>query len=344
MRALKFLLLLAVVAAAAVAGAAWWWLQTPLPLAQERVELSIEPGQSPREVAHGWVRAGVQTSPDLLYAWFRLSGQDRAIRAGSFEVETGISPRGLLDKMVRGDEVLSTLRLIEGWTFRQVRTALAAAPHLRQTLAGKSDLELMQAIGAPGVHPEGRFFPDTYAFSRGASDEVVLRRAFAAMQRRVDEAWAARPPETPLRSPDELLALASIVEKETGVEADRGKVAGVFLNRLRIGMMLQTDPTVIYGLGERFDGNLRKRDLQADTPYNTYTRGGLPPTPIALPGRAALEAAVDPADGTELYFVSRGDGSHQFSTTYREHLNAVRRYQLGGGRSAPPADTGAPQP
>jgi UPF0755 protein len=320
------------IVAALLAAAAAWWLQRPLPLAAERVELSIEPGSNPREVAQAWVDAGVSTSPRLLYEWFRWSGQARRIRAGSYEVEPGITPRTLLDKMVRGDETLETLRLIEGWTMRQVRAELARAAHLRQATAGMDEAQLMSAVGAPGQAAEGRFFPDTYAYSRGVSDLTVLRRAHAAMQRQLTAAWAGRAADTPLKSADEALVLASIVEKETGLPADRGLVAGVFVNRLRIGMRLQTDPTVIYGLGEAFDGNLRKRDLLADTAFNTYTRVGLPPTPISMPGAASLRAAVQPERTKALYFVARGDGSSIFSETLAEHNRAVNITQRGGAR------------
>jgi len=229
--------------------------------------------------------------------------------------------------MVRGDETLAVVRLIEGWTFRQFRAELAKADALKPTTALMSDEQLMQAIGAPGVAPEGRFHPDTYAYSKGSSDLAVLKRAYRAMQKRLDAAWQERAADTPLQTPDDALVLASIVEKETGVGADRGRVAGVFVNRLRIGMPLQTDPTVIYGLGPSFDGNLRKRDLQTDTPFNTYTRAGLPPTPIAMPGKAALLAAVRPDPTKALYFVSRGDGSSEFSDTLADHNRAVNRYQ-----------------
>jgi UPF0755 protein len=329
MRVWRALLWLLVVATCAGAGGIAWWLMRPLPLAQPSVEVSVEPGMSPREVAQAWVDAGVSTSPRMLYEWFRWSGKSRSIRAGSYQVERGVTPVALLEKMVRGDEVMATIRLVEGWTFRQFRAELARAPHLKQTLAGASDAQVMEAIGAPGVHPEGRFFPDTYAFSKGASDKVVLQRAFAAMQRRLEDAWSQRLPDLPLRTPDEALILASIVEKETGVESDRSKVAAVFINRLRIGMPLQTDPAVIYGMGERFDGDLRKRDLQTDTPYNTYTRAGLPPTPIAMPGRASLLAAVKPDPSRSLYFVGRGDGASVFSDSLDEHNRAVDKYQRG---------------
>jgi UPF0755 protein len=314
---------LGVVVVAAAAAAAWLWLERPLPLAGERVELSIEPGTNPRAVAQAWVDAGVRVPPRWLYEWFRWSGQARHIRAGA-------TPRSLLDKMVRGDETLEHVRFIEGWTVRQLRAELARAPHLRPLSAGMSDAELMAALGSPGMPAEGRFFPDTYAYSRGVSDLTVLRRAHRAMQRRLDEVWAERAPDTPLKSPDEALILASIIEKETGRPDERGLVAGVFVNRLRIGMLLQTDPTIIYGLGQAFDGNLRKRDLLADGPFNTYTRGGLPPTPIALPGLASLRAAVNPQPTKALYFVARGDGSSQFSATLAEHNRAVNKYQRGG--------------
>ena len=318
------------IASASLAGAAAWWLLRPLDLSAPVVELSVEPGMTPREVAQGWVAAGVETSPDLLYEWFRWSGQARRIRAGSYAVEPGTTPRQLLDKLVQGDDQLETVRLIEGWTFRQFRQTLAQAPHLRPATAGMNERDLMQALGLPGVSPEGRFFPDTYRYSRGVSDLTVLKRAKQAMQQRLDSVWGERVQGLPLKSAEEALVLASMVEKETGRAADRGRIAGVFVNRLRIGMPLQTDPTVIYGLGETFDGNLRKRDLQADTPWNTYTRRGLPPTPIAMPGLASLRAAVRPEVSKDLYFVARGDGSSVFSPTLEAHNRAVNQYQRGG--------------
>jgi UPF0755 protein len=296
-------------------------------LASDTVELSIEPGKTPREIADAWVRAGVKTSPLLLYEWFRWSGKARQIRAGSYEIGSGTTPVRLLEKMVQGDETLATVRLNEGWTFRQIRAELARADALKPSSASLSDDQLMAAIGAAGISPEGRFQPDTYAYSKGSTDLALLKRAYRAMERRLLEAWNERDPSTPLKSADEALTLASIVEKETGVGADRGRVAGVLVNRLRIGMPLQTDPTVIYGLGAAFDGNLRKRDLLADTPYNSYTRTGLPPTPISVPGKAALLAAVRPEPTKALYFVARGDGSSEFSETLAEHNRAVSRYQ-----------------
>ena len=323
---------LALFAALAVSAAALggWWLQRPLALAAPSVELSVEPRTAPRAVAQAWVDAGVQTSPWLLYQWFRGSGEARRIRAGSYEVESGVTPRQLLAKMVQGDETLQFVRVIEGWTVRQMRDTLARAPHLKPVSASLSDAELMARLGSPGLPAEGRFFPDTYAYSRGVSDLTVLARAHQAMQKHLAAVWAARAADTPLKSADALLVMASLVEKETGLASDRARVAGVFTNRLRIGMPMQSDPTVIYGLGEAFDGNLRKRDLRADTPFNTYTRGGLPPTPIALPGLASLRAALRPEPTRALYFVARGDGSSVFSDNLADHNRAVNQYQRGG--------------
>ena len=269
------------------------------------------------------------TDADVLFLWFRLSGKDREIKAGNYEIPQGTSPYALLQKLVRGEEALRAVTLVEGWTFRQVRQALARAEQLKPDSQGLSDADIMERLGRAGVPAEGRFFPDTYTYAKGSSDIAVLRRALHAMDRRLDAAWAQRAPDTPLQSADQALILASIVEKETGRAEDRAQIAGVFSNRLRVGMLLQTDPTVIYGLGEKFDGNLRRRDLTADTPYNTYTRAGLPPTPIAMPGKAALLAAVQPAPTKALYFVARGDGSSHFSSTLQDHNRAVNRYQRG---------------
>jgi len=327
MRFARVLLLVALAATVAAVSLATGWLNRPLVLAGETAEYSVEPGRTSREIADGWVRAGVQTSPFLLYQWFRWSGRARQIRAGSYEIGAGTTPIRLLEKMVRGDETLATLRFTEGWTFRQIRAELARAEGLKPTIAAMSDADVMTAIGAPGVSPEGRFHPDTYAYSKGSTDIALLKRAYRAMAKRLADAWQERDPTTPLQSPEEALTLASIVEKETGVAADRGRVAGVLVNRLRLGMPLQTDPTVIYGLGAAFDGNLRKRDLLTDGPYNSYTRAGLPPTPIAVPGRASLLAAVRPEPTKALYFVARGDGSSEFSETLADHNRAVNRYQ-----------------
>ncbi|MCD2342838.1 endolytic transglycosylase MltG [Ideonella azotifigens] len=332
MKLMKKLLALLLLAGLAAAGAAWWWTEQPLPLRGTRVELSIEPGTSPREVAEQWVQAGVDVPAELLYQWFRWSGQSRKIRAGSYEIEAGVSPKALLDKMVRGEQVLELLRIIDGWNLRQVREAVAKAPGLRNTLASMSDAQAAAALGLSENTPEGWLFPDSYAYSKGVSDITVLKRARAAMQQRLAQAWEQRAPDSPLKSPAELLVLASVVEKETGQAGDRGLVAGVFNNRLRIGMPLQSDPTVIYGLGASFDGNLRKADLLADTPWNTYTRRGLPPTPIAMPGARALLTAAKPDKTDALYFVARGDGSSVFSGSLADHNRAVNQFQRGGSR------------
>ncbi|MED5622012.1 endolytic transglycosylase MltG [Ideonella sp. BN130291] len=332
MRLLRWMLVLLLLAALALGGSIAWWINHPLPLAGPTAEVSIEPGTPPRDIAQAWVQAGVQTSPLWLYEWFRWSGQARRIRAGSYVAGPGTTPYQLLQKMVQGEETLEHVRLIEGWTFRQWRAELAKAKSLKQTSAGMNDAQIMQALGSPGVSPEGRFFPDTYAYSKGVSDLTVMRRAHQALQRRLQQAWEQRAADTPLKSMDDALVLASIVEKETGASTDRGMVAGVFCNRLRLGMPLQTDPSVIYGLGERFDGNLRKKDLLTDGPYNTYTRAGLPPTPIAMPGMASLRAAVKPDVTKALYFVARGDGSSHFSENLAEHNRAVDKYQRAASR------------
>ena len=313
----------------ATAGACFWWVHHTVSLRQGMVDLSIEPGTSPREVAQVAAKAGVPLNPRLLYLWFKFSGDARQIRAGSYELEGQVSPRGLLQKLVQGDEALRSVTLVEGWTFKQVRLALAKADQLKPESTPLSNAELMQRLGREGVHPEGRFFPDTYTYSKGSTDIAVLQRAMRAMDNKLALAWSQRNPRVPLQSPDQVLTLASIVEKETGRLADQPHISAVFNNRLLLGMRLQTDPTVIYGMGEAFDGNLRKKDLLSDAPYNTYTRGGLPPTPIAMPGRQALWAATHPAATKALYFVARGDGTSAFSETLDEHNRAVNTYQRG---------------
>ena len=328
----RFLLTVFLLGSLAVLGAggwALWWVYQPLQLSAPTVDLSIEAGTLPRSVAQAVKDAGVDVNPDLLYLWFRFSGQDRQIKAGSYELESGITPHRLLAKLARGEETLRAVTLLEGWNFRQVRAALLKEEVLKPDTKGLADEAVMQLLGRPGVHPEGRFYPDTYTYAKGSSDVAVLKRALRAMDKRLAAAWAQRAPDAVVKTPDEALILASIVEKETGKAADRTMVASVFSNRLRVGMPLQTDPTVIYGMGAAFDGNLRKKDLQTDTPWNTYTRGGLPPTPIAMPGKPSLLAAVQPAPSKALYFVSRGDGSSQFSASLDEHNRAVNKYQRG---------------
>jgi len=314
-------------------GATLWWLQEPMPLRLKPgnavIDLEIEPGTSANGVASAVVASGADVPVLLLQTWFRFSGQARQIKAGSYELVPGTTPRRLLRMLVRGEEAVKSVTLVEGWTFAQVRAALQKAEQLTPDTPALSPEIIMEKLGKPGVHPEGRFFPDTYTYAKGSSDLAVLKRAARAMDRRLDAAWSLRSPDTPLQSAEQALILASIVEKETGKPSDRAQIGGVFSNRLRIGMPLQTDPTVIYGLGAKFDGNLRKRDLQADTPYNTYTRAGLPPTPIAMPGKESLLAAVQPAPTKALYFVSRGDGSSEFSANLDEHNRAVNKYIRG---------------
>ncbi len=327
---LGFILLLAVGFAALMA----WFASAALPLklnGQEFVDFDIRPGLGLKGAAQAMADAGVGIPPWQFALLGRLSGRDRSIKAGSYEVGVGITAWQLLEKLTAGDVTQTEIVIIEGKTFRELRAKLDANPDLRHDATGMSDSEILQRIGASHPHPEGQFFPDTYLFARQSSDLVIYRRAYQAMQRRLISAWESRDTSVPYRSIEEALIMASIVEKETGTPADRGKVASVFVNRLKRGMLLQTDPTVIYGLGDKFDGNLRKRDLLADTPYNTYTRSGLPPTPIALPGMASIQAALHPPATEFLYFVARGDGSSVFSRTLEEHNRAVNKYQRGGG-------------
>lgn len=327
---MRLLLVFFIVSLCGLSAAGYWWLDHEIPLKEKSIDLSILPGSNARDVAFEIERSGAGVNPTLMYWWFRLSGQSRQIKAGSYELDAGTSPRSLLRKLVQGDEAVRALTFVEGWTFLQVREALSKAEQLKPLASGLNDAELMAQLGKPGVPPEGRFFPDTYTYSKGSSDLALLQRAARAMDKHLNEVWLLRDAaQSPLQSPDQLLILASIVEKETGRASDRPMVASVFSNRLRLGMRLQTDPTVIYGLGKSFDGNLRKVDLITDTPWNTYTRVGLPPTPIAMPGRASLLAAARPATSKALYFVAKGDGSSQFSETLEAHNRAVNSFQRG---------------
>ncbi len=330
------LLLLIVLAATLAAGGLWWWAALPLnlpPLAQgeDSVDLQIASGSSAGSISLNIAKAtgGGPAQEMLLSIWLRASGKAGDLKAGSYEIIAGDSPRSLIEKIASGKQSLRAVTFIEGWNWRQLRAALAKAKHLKNDSAALSDAQLMERLSRAGLHPEGRFFPDTYRYAKGASDITVLRAALQIMDKQLAAAWEARRADLPLKSPDELLILASIVEKETGAAKDRATISGVFANRLRINMRLQTDPTVIYGMGEAFDGNIRKRDLQTDTPNNTYTRAGLPPTPISMPGQAALAAAAQPATTRALYFVARGDGSSEFSETLEAHNRAVNKYIRG---------------
>ncbi len=330
----RLLLGLGFVTLSVCAAGGWlvWQAVTAVPLELNPrgvVDFDIRPGLGLKGAAHEMARAGVGIVPWQFALLGRLAGRERNIQAGSYEVGPGVTPWQLLEKLTAGDVTQTALVVVEGRTFRELRAQIDANPDLRHDSAGLTDAEILHRIGATESHPEGLFFPDTYLFVRHSSDLILYRRAYDAMARRLAAAWEKRDPSVPYRNIGEALIMASIVEKETGRTEDRGKVASVFVNRLKKGMPLQTDPTVIYGMGGKFDGNLRKRDLETDTPWNTYTRAGLPPTPIALPGMASLEAALNPPPSDFLYFVARGDGSSAFSRTLEEHNRAVAKYQLG---------------
>jgi UPF0755 protein len=299
--------------------------------------LSVEPGDGFLRVLAKLRKAGVTQGHDLEWKALALQlGVANRVQVGDYSLAGDLTPRTLLEKLARGDVIQQRITIIEGWSFRTLRAALAANPGLEAESAGLGDAEIMERLGRKGVHPEGRFLPETYLFTRGTSDLDILRRAAEAMDEALADAWQGREPSKYLDTPDKLLTLASIVEKETGIAEERPRIAGVFLRRLELGMLLQTDPTVIYGIGESYDGNIRKRDLVADNPYNTYTRAGLPPTPIAMPGLESLRASVKPAPTKALYFVSRGDGSSVFSDNLTDHNRAVNQYQRAPrGASAP---------
>lgn len=312
-----------------LAGGFVWLVSSPIELKSERVDFHISPGSSMRSAAREISTSGVPIEPWLFIVLGKVLRVESAIKAGSYEVIRGITPLDLMSKLTRGDVMQSEIAFIEGWTFRQIRERLDAHPDIRHETKGLSDLEIMQLIGIPGNSLEGYLFPDTYLFAKQGKDIDVLARAYRTMQRHLSREWEGRAADLPYAHPHQALIMASIVEKETGREQDRSLVAAVFVNRLRIGMLLQTDPTVIYGMGDKFDGNLRKRDLVSDTPYNTYLHTGLPPTPIAMPGLASIRAALHPEQNPVLYFVARGDGSSQFSRSLEEHNQAVNRYQRG---------------
>ncbi|MDQ2069258.1 endolytic transglycosylase MltG [Natronospira bacteriovora] len=332
-RGIFLLLTLMMIGAAVAAFWAWqqWQAVTTTPLAVDEAEyLQVDRGRSLISVMRELESRGLIQDADRVRYWSRITGEGRAIRAGEYRLEPGMTVPDLVSRMDRGEVVLHRLTLVEGWTFRQFREALANHDAVQSTLDGVADEEIMAVLGYPEMHPEGWFLPETYSFPRGTSDREILQRAHQSMREALEAIWQDRDGGLPFDTPYEALILASIIERETGQYGERRKVAGVFVRRLREGMRLQTDPTVIYGLPEgEYQGRLRYRHLRTDTPYNTYTRHGLTPTPIAMPGRASLEAAVQPLVGEYLYFVSRNDGTHHFSATLREHNRAVRKYQLG---------------
>jgi UPF0755 protein len=319
----------------ALAGLLGWSLYYPaheLVLPKSPLEFSIGAGSSLRSATQQMVDAGVIHSALPFEILTRVFGDARNIKAGNYEVEQGITPLELIDKISRGNSSAVAITFVEGWTFHQMRKALDANPELRHDTLGSSDAEVLRRLGIDAPSPEGLFFPDTYHFSTGVSDLNILRRSYDLMQKQLAAQWEQRAPDVALATPYEALVLASIIEKETGRAVERSIISAVFLNRLKRGMKLQTDPTVIYGLGEAFDGNLRKQDLSTDTPYNTYVRTGMPPTPIAMPGLASIYAALHPASTDALYFVARGDGSSHFSNSLEEHDRAVTKYQKGSRR------------
>ncbi|GAB1232753.1 endolytic transglycosylase MltG [Ferrigenium sp. UT4] len=311
-----------------VLGYALYFANSPMPLLQTPLQFSLKPGSSLKSAALQMRQAGAIADEASFVRLGRLLGKTRQIKFGNYQLDKPVSRLELLDMISSGKSSQSQITFVEGLTFREMRAVMDAHPDLKHDSSSLTERALLQRIGATEAAAEGLFFPDTYNFSGGSSDLRVLQRAYQLMQQNLAQAWAQRDSDLPLASPYEALILASIVEKETGREADRTLIAAVFINRLRLGMRLQTDPTVIYGLGARFDGNLRKRDLIADTPYNTYARSGLPPTPIAQPGLKSLWAVTHPAKSRALYFVARGDGSSEFSDSLTAHNKAVRKYQL----------------
>jgi UPF0755 protein len=327
-RVLSLAVVATLLACAAVAVTFKQWLKTPLAIGAAPVTVEIARGQALSAVARELAQRGILEHPRWLSAYARYTGADARVRAGEYSVKPGTTPQMLLRQFERGTVVQYSVTIIEGWTFRDLRRALEREDRLRNTLRGRSDAAVMRALGEDGMAPEGLFFPDTYVYGKSTTDVQILRMARERMRKELDAAWQARAENLPFATPYEALILASIVERETANPAERPRIAGVFAERLRIGMRLQTDPTVIYGLGADFDGNLRRADLERDGPYNTYTRAGLPPTPIALPGAGSLRAAVRPEMRGELYFVATGlpDGTHRFSRTLADHDAAVREY------------------
>jgi UPF0755 protein len=317
-----------VVAVLAAVGYGCWYATTPLAMRQAPLEVEIPRGASLRSIVNILENAGLRVHRREFLLLVRAFGRERDIKAGTYLLARSPTPIELLEKLTRGDVMQAEVRLIEGWTFTQFRAALDAHPDLKHDTGDLEDSEVLARLQAAEPYPEGLFFPDTYLFAKGSSDLAVLRGAYRAMQRHLAAEWQARQPSVPYRSPYEALIMASIIEKETGQPAERDQIGGVLVNRLRIGMRLQVDPTIIYGLGDSFDGNLKKKHLLEDAPYNTYTRAGLPPTPIAMPGLASLRAALQPAKTDAMYYVSRGDGSSQFSRSITDHNRAVTKYQL----------------
>ncbi|TAM89145.1 MAG: endolytic transglycosylase MltG [Candidimonas sp.] len=321
-------LLAAAMAIAVAAAMAWHWVYAPVKFDASPVDYTVELGSSSRMIAQQMNRQGIHVNERAFVLLARLSGRAKSLKAGAYEARVGDSPWELLERMANGNMTETRLTLVEGWTYQRIRQALRDDPAVKQTLTGVSDAELLARLGSDKKSPEGLFYPDTYFFSPGTSDFDILRRAYHAEQNELALLWAKHAPGLPYDDPYQALILASLIEKETGYSADRRRVAGVFVNRLRAGMPLQTDPSVIYGMGDAYRGRIHKKDLEADTPWNTYVHTGLPPTPISCPGKASLVAAMHPSDHDYLYFVSRGDGTSEFSKDLSAHNQAVTKYIL----------------
>jgi UPF0755 protein len=341
-RVMPFVLVFLVLVVGAAAGG-FYWLQreffAPGP-GQTPVRIQIDPGTSVHAVLNQLARQGALANDRATALYLRLRGHRPNVHFGTYEIPARASPAQILEMFEQGRVVLEQLTVVEGSTFADFRRELDEHPAVTHSLAGKSATEVMAALGHPGEFPEGRFFPDTYRFAAKTSDRDILALAYNAMQKLLETAWPQHAPDLPFNTPYQALILASIVEKETGVPDERPRIAGVFVSRLRKGMRLQSDPTVIYGLGQNYDGDIHTRDLVTDTPYNSYTRAGLPPTPIALPGRESVLAAMHPLETGELYFVATGNGGHHFSKTLEEHNVAVKEYlehlRSGAQRPASP--------
>ncbi len=321
-----------------VIGLGWIWLgmtnflSSPMRIPEQGMIVEVKPGSNLTRIANDLADKQVIDKPRYLRWYARWKTDADKIHTGEYKLEPGTTPKEFLTMLIAGKVLQYSITVVEGWNFKQLMEVVHTNSYLSHDLTGLSNDEIMTKLGYQGIHPEGRFLPDTYAFPRGMSDIAFLNRAYKAMQDYLKEKWPDRDVGVPIKTPDEALILASIVEKETGLESERKAIAGVFSRRLQKRMRLQTDPTVIYGMGDKYNGNIRKQDLLADNPYNTYKIFGLPPTPIAMPGRDAIDAVLHPAEGSELYFVSRGDGSHHFSSTLEEHNEAVIKYQLHGKR------------
>ena len=328
MRAFKQFLFIALFAGLAGVAALVWWARQPIVATGEpAIEFAVTPGSGVHSAIQQIVDQGVPVNSLLLEVLTRATGKSARLKAGNYQLKPGATPLRLISLLVRGEFAQESLAIIEGWTFRQMRQAIAQHSALKHDTAALTDTELLAKITTDFTLPEGLFFPDTYQFGKGISDLKIYRQAHAAMMKRLDDAWQKRDLSLPYKTPYEALTMASIIEKETGQKGERGMIAGVFVNRLKSGMLLQTDPTVIYGMGEKYQGTIHKRDLETDTPFNTYTRAGLPPSPIALPGKASLNAALNPDKTDSLYFVARGDGSSAFSNNLTDHNRAVNKYQ-----------------